>query len=288
MACSWLKHPDDLTRVVYDLGTVLAKQNVRYAEVGVNPGMYSALELANDEFLAAINDGRDRAKRAWGIDMAWIFMIPRDEPRRSDDLARWATLGVAKRGGVVGLGLSGDENAQPVGQFERAFRSVEKKEFGRVARSGDGSAASAENLLKTLSELHPNRILDGWGAAASDDALKEMADKGVTLLVNLKRAANQGWIKSMGEYPLRKLYDAGLSLVVGADMPSFDHTTISGEYQAVVDALGFSLEALENLALNAVRASFLADEAKDAMVKSFTEQYAELGAEHIEAEKEKP
>lgn len=57
------------------------------------------------------------------------FAIPRDEPRRADDLARWVTTAVAKRAGVLGLGLSGREDGQAIGQFERAFRTVEKKEF---------------------------------------------------------------------------------------------------------------------------------------------------------------
>src|SRR6476646_2254453 len=39
-ADSWVKHAYELTRVVYDLGTALAKQNVRYAEVSVNPALY--------------------------------------------------------------------------------------------------------------------------------------------------------------------------------------------------------------------------------------------------------
>ncbi len=288
MASSWMKHADNLTRVVYDLATALAKQNVRYAEVGVNPGLYPDIELSYDDFLAAINDGRDRAKRAWGIELAWIFMIPRDEPRRADELARWTTLAASRRGGVIGLGLSGDEHAQPVGQFERAFHTVEKKEIARVARAGNGSNAHVENVLKTLTELHPNRVLDGWGAAESDDVMKTLVDGNVTLAVNLTRAVNQKWVKSAAEYPLRKLYDAGVSLVIGADMPCLDHTTISEEYQIVLDALGFTPEELDNLALNAVRSSFLDDAAKEAMVETFTQTYTDLRAEHLEAEKEKP
>src|SRR5215211_262108 len=71
MAASWLKTADDLTYIVYDLGTTLAKQNVRYAEVCVDPLLFPDLNLSYDGVLTAINDGRDRAKRAWGVDMAW-------------------------------------------------------------------------------------------------------------------------------------------------------------------------------------------------------------------------
>lgn len=288
MVCSWLKHPDDLTRIVYDLGTALAKQNVRYAEVSVNPTWFSSLELSYDDFLAAVNDGRDRAKRAWGIDLAWVFVIPREEPRRADELARWTTLANVRRGGVIGLGLSGDETAQPVGQFERAFRTVEKKDVARVARAGTGSAKSLDNLQKTIEELRPTRILDGWGAAAAPEIIKLLTENNITLAVNIAGAVKQGWVKTAAEYPLRALYDAGVSVVVGADMPSFAQTTISDEYLTVVETLGFSLDELENLGLNAVRSSFLADDAKEEMLKTFAEQYAQLRAEHVAAATEKP
>src|SRR5215813_9274097 len=33
----WIQQPEDLTRLVYDLGVSLAKQNIRYAEVALNP-----------------------------------------------------------------------------------------------------------------------------------------------------------------------------------------------------------------------------------------------------------
>lgn len=280
MACSWLKHPDDLTRVVYDLGTSLAKQNVRYAEIGVNPVQYPDLDLSYDDFLSAINDGRDRARRAWGIEIGWVFMIPREEPRRADELARWTSTASARRGGVVALGVSGDENAQPVGQFERAFHTVEKKEIGRVARAGD--TQGVEGVLKAIEVLHPHRLIDGRGAAESPEALTAIVENQVTLAVSPTRAAKQRWVASTAEYPLRKLIDNGVSVIIGSDMASLYHTSLHEEYTVVVDQCGLSPEELETLALNAVQKSFLPDEAKAEMVKTFTEAYAALRAEHIE------
>ncbi len=285
MASSWLKHPDNLTRAVYDLGTTLAKQNVRYAEVSINPTLYADQSLSYESLLAAINDGRDRAQRAWGIEMGWVFMIPREEPRRSDELARWVSTAAAQRGGVVALGLSGDEKAQPVGQFERAFNAVEKKDTPRVARAGD--MLGAEGILKVIEVLHPNRILDGWGAADSPEVLSALTENEITLVASLTRAQRQGWVAEMAEYPLRRLYDEGVSLVIGEDMPSLYHTSLNDEYLAVVETLGFTTDELENLALNAVRGSFMAADTKAEMLNTFTEAYAELRAEHL-AEEEAP
>ncbi len=281
MTSSWLKAPDDLTRAVYDVGTTLAKQNVRYAEVAVDPTLYPDLNLSFDGTLNAINDGRDRAKRAWGIDLAWVFTIPRDEPRRADELARWVSTGAAQRSGVVGLGVSGDEKTQPAGQFERAFSMVEKKDIGRVARAGD--AFGAEGVQKVIEELHPNRILDGRDAAQSPDVVTALLERNITLALNLTRAVKQKWVSSVAEYPLRKLYDDGISLVLASDMPAIYQTSLNAEYLAAVEQGGLTVDELENVALNAVRASFLSGDAKAEMLKAFTEQYAALHDEHLTA-----
>ncbi len=284
MASSWLKQPDDLTRIVYDVATSLAKQNVRYAEMSVNPALFSDMNLSFEDFLVAINDGRDRAQRAWGIELAWVFIIPREEPRRADELARWATTAAARRGGVVALGVSGDEASQPIGQFERAFKSAEKKDVARVARIREKGAKGAESILKAIEILNPTRLIDAWGADESPDTLTALVDNDITMVVSPTRAVKQGWVATVADYPLRKLYDSGISLVLGSDMPTFYHTSLNGEYLAAVEQCGLLQEELENLALNAVRSSMLDADAKAEMVKSFEQAYAELKLEPVEAE----
>ncbi len=191
MACSWMKQPDDLTHLIYDAATNLAKQNVRYAEISVNPARFPDLPLTFDDFLAAINDGRDRAQRAWGIELAWVFVIPREEPRRADELARWVTTAAARRGGVVALGISGDEAAQPIGQFERAFKSAEKKDIARVARVGE---KGVDSILQAIEVLNPTRLIDAWGVADSPDLVTLLIENRITLVVSPTRAVKQGWI----------------------------------------------------------------------------------------------
>ena len=114
--------------MVYDIGVVLSKAKVIYAEICVAPSEFmQTSSMSIDVFINALNDGRDRALRAWGVDMSWVLCIPCENPRVGDDVARWATSAAAKSGNVVALGLIGEENAQPVGQFKRAFATAHKK-----------------------------------------------------------------------------------------------------------------------------------------------------------------
>src|SRR5690606_22028815 len=111
------------------------KQNVKYAEITVNPAIYTDLGMSFQMLMEALNDGADRAERAWGVKLAWIMSMPRERPRKSDDIARWATSATAQKGNVVGMSLVGREDAQPVAQFKKAFSTVEKKNIPRISHA---------------------------------------------------------------------------------------------------------------------------------------------------------
>lgn len=275
----WLQEPDDLTHAVYELGVDLAKQHVRYAEVSVMPTLYMENGMSFDNFLAAINDGRDRALRAWGVRMNWILTIRRDQPRTADDLARWVTSASAKKGNVVGIGLAGKEAAQPAGQFERAFRAVGKKDMVLTAHAG--STMGAEGILDVLRTLLPNRLLEGWGTADAPDVIDLLLERRVNLGVSMARALSMGQAASYADYPLRRLYDEGILLTLGADMPSYFRSSLFDEYLAAVEHAGLSLDELQDIALNAVRAAGLPDDEKQAMLDEFGQEYARLRAEHV-------
>ncbi|MCS7071758.1 MAG: hypothetical protein NZM00_09650, partial [Anaerolinea sp.] len=274
MINSWLRYPEELVRLAYDVGVTLAKQNVRYAEVSINPTLYEAIAISLDDLLAALNDGRDRAQRGWGIRMNWIITIPREEPRRADDLARWASGLTARRAGVVGMVLSGKEDAQPIGQFERAFKNAEKKDLPRAVRAG--AVYGAQGVIDAIHGLSPNRIIDAWELADSEEALNLVRDQQIGVVVALTRALRHGWVSKLEDYPLKHLYDADVRLVLSSDLPSLYRTTLNDEYLAAVEQCGLDLDELEQVALNAVRASFLDEPARVELEQSFRAEYARL------------
>lgn len=275
----WLQLPEDLTRLVYEMGVALAKQNVRYAEVSINPTLYMEQGLTFEQLLTAISDGRNRVMRGWGVQIDWILTIPRDQPRKADDFLRWATSPSAKKGGVVGIGLSGPENAQPIGQFERPFRSAEKKDIPRVPLAGD--ELGAEGIIEAITHLQPDRIYRGWGAAESPEAIRLLDEQHVPLVLTMAHEVRMGRIGSYAEYPLRRLLDAGLTVTLSSGMPELYKTSVTQEYLAAVEQIGVGPEDVEELALNAVRTSLLPEDEKRAMLDQFTQEYARLRAEHI-------
>jgi aminodeoxyfutalosine deaminase len=278
----WMLYPDDLTRIVYDVGVALSRQNIKYAEVSVSPILLMLAGMAFDDFLAALNDGRDRAERGWGIRMTWILTVPRDQPRRADDILRWATSVTGRRGEVVAFGLTGKEDLQPIGQFERAFASAQKKDCPRVVQAGD--VMEAEGVLEALEMLTPTRIVDGRGIADAPDALKKLVEQGIPVAISMGRALCHGWFKSYDKYPLQRLHDEGIRLIIGVAMPSIYKTDLNDEYLAAVEHCQLGLDELEEIALNAVKFSYMPEEEQTAMIAEFEAAYAQLRDEHINVE----
>lgn len=280
MTASWLKYSDDLKRLAYDLGVWLHHQNIKYAEVGVNFALYDGLGLKPDDLLAALNEGRDRAERGWGVEMQWLLMASREEPRRADEIARYAAAVASRKLAIAALGLTGKEDAQPIGQFEHAFRMVaEKKGLPRVARAGE--ILGAEGIAEVLEVLAVNRIVDAWGLLDSPETLRTVVDAGVPVVVSPYRALRHGWISRLEDYPLRPLYDAGVLLVLSCDQPAFYGATLNDVYLAAVEKCGLTVDELEDIALNAVRASFLPEERKTEILAQFKADYSHLRAEHL-------
>jgi len=70
---------------------------------------------------------------------------------------------------------------------------------------------------------------------------------------------------SIGEHPIRQLYDRGVPVTVSTDDPLMFTVTMSEEYAALSDQLGFTREELRRITLNAVDAAFLDDDGRRAL-----------------------
>src|SRR5918999_626948 len=110
-----LRSAADYELIVYELGAELARQHVRYAEVTFSPSTHElVLGVPHGTYFPGLSRGRERVKRDFGLDLAWVFDIVRATPvptAFADYVTRVAIEG--KGEGVVALGLGGLERANP-------------------------------------------------------------------------------------------------------------------------------------------------------------------------------
>lgn len=276
MLCRWLRYGDDLTRAVYDLAVQLSKDNVRYAEVGVNPLAFVSNEFTFEAFLDALNDGRDRAERAWGVQMRWVMVIPRNEPRRADEVARWATSSTAKKNGVVALTLAGYDKLNGLDQFERAFQTADKKDIARTAYLSD-----QDDIDEAIDLLALDGVVDGWGVSESPETLAVMAAHDVSLNIGVSRAQFYGWITNLGEYTVKPLQAAGVPIIVSSDMPVIFGRTLSDEYLVMYEQDLLSLEDIEQCVQTTLAHSHLPTDEREALEAVLMVEMDVLRMEHL-------
>ena len=270
---AWVRHPEDIARAVYDLAVRYSKQNVKYAEIAVNPATYTDLGMTFQMLLEGLHDGADRAERAWGVKLGWILSMPRERPRKSDDIARWATSATAAKSNVVGISLVGREDAQPVAQFKKAFQTAEKKDLARITHMF--SYPDSDSFTGVIDVVMPTRITDSWGILDDSEAVSYLVEHDIPVMVTPSRELKLGRIKNLANYPIREMLDNGLNLCIGSGMPVFFETTLTDEYLKLAEA-GVTLAEIQLLIRNSIRASFLPDEAKSDLMVEFEQSIIEL------------
>jgi adenosine deaminase len=275
----WIRYPDDLTRLVYDVGIVLSKQNIRYAEVHISPSACMTAGMSFDAFINALEDGRDRVQRGWNVVIRWILTVARDEPRKADETIRWAASATARKHSVVGFGLLGPEDAQPIGQFERAFQTAQKKEVMTIVRVGD--VYGLDGINEVFEMMTPNRLIDGYGLIDSSEIIEKMITDSIPLVLSPLQAVKRGF-DGEDTFPLESYYKTHIPLTLSGEFTEWLDISLTDEYHHAVDQGVLSVNALNEMVLNTIRFSLADDELKQTLIDEIEQSFDELGDEYLE------
>lgn len=277
-----LRTAEDYELIAYEFGAEMARQHVRYAEVTFSPSTHHFLGVSHETYFGGLTRGRERAQREFGVEIAWIFDIVRGiaDPARQVVAADYTT-GVAIEGrgdGVVALGLGGAEHGSPPEPFAPWFQRA--LDAGLHSAPHAGETAGPESVWGAIRALGAERI--GHGVRSIEDAelVAYLANHRIPLEVNPTSNLRLGVYPSLGEHPLRRLYDAGVFITVNSDDPPLFNTTLNDEVQLLHSHMHFTLPQIEDILLNAIRASFLAEERKRELEAAALAEMATLKAVH--------
>jgi adenosine deaminase/aminodeoxyfutalosine deaminase len=237
-----LRSPDDYALITRRLLERLAAENVRYAEVTLSAGMV----LWKGQDFGPIYDAVQRAAAASPVEVRWII----DAVRQFgvEHVSEVAELAVERRrDGVVGLGIGGDEERGPASWFGDVFRHA--KDAGLHLHAHAGETAGPESVWQALS-IGAERIGHGIRSIEDPDLVEELRRRRVPLEICLTSNVRTGAVPSFEAHPVRRLYDAGVPLVIDTDDPALFECTLSGEYELLVSGFSFCRADVERLAQN--------------------------------------
>lgn len=255
-----------------------AAQNIQHSEVTFTPYTHFSLNrrIPFEAQLAALSRARDWAAAGFGISVNWVLDISRNvRPiEHSLTVADWVISG--KDHGVVALGLGGPENGHPPELFAEAFDQVLAAGMASVPHAGE--VAGAESVWGALRTLKAQRIGHGVRCLEDPALVAELRERQIPLEVCPTSNVCLGVAASIAEHPLPRLLAEGLYVTINSDDPPMFNTTLTDEYLKIAEAFDFSRETIEQLVINAVRASLLPELARTEMEARFRREFAALGS----------
>ena len=239
-------------------------------EMQVDPTSYAPWVGGLTPALEIIMDQARISSQRTGVSIGIIVAASRiRHPLDARTLARLAAQYAGDGPGeVIGFGLSNDETAGTSSEFSSAFRIARRAGLRGVPPGGEllGPSPSREGVT----HLKPARLGHGVRAAEDPELLAMLVDSGIALEVCPTSNVSLGVFPKLEDVPLRRLFDAGAALALGADDPLLFRSRLVQQYSYARE-VSFSDEELARLAADSINASFAADEAKRTWVRKVDE-----------------
>jgi adenosine deaminase/aminodeoxyfutalosine deaminase len=118
-----------------------------------------------------------------------------------------------------------------------------------------GESTGPESVWAAL-KLGAERIGHGIAAARDAELMRQLREQDIPLEICLTSNMVTGVVKSLDEHPLRRLYDAGVPIVLNTDDPAMFGCTLAGEYRLAARQFGFSEAEMRGIAENGFRYAF--------------------------------
>ena len=295
---------ENLVRVAREFVEDLADDGVVYGEVRWAPEQHLAGGLSLDEAVQAVQQGLDEGVEAVAesgrpIQVGQLITAM----RHADRGVEIAELALRHRGkGAVGFDIAGAEDGFPPSRMTEAFDLLAKNFFPTTVHAGE--AAGMDSIVDALLTGRAERLGHGvriaedidiqFGGTDDDGSEVEedtglvtlgpvanwVRDRGIPLEIcpssNLQTGATTGFGEGIESHPIDLLYQTGFTVTISPDNRLMSDTSLSGEFELLVEAFDYDLDDLLELTLNAAEAAFLPLEEREALVEYINAEYAGL------------
>jgi aminodeoxyfutalosine deaminase len=243
-----LRTPDDYALITRRLLERLAAQNVRYAEIIIAAGV--AIWKGQD--FAPIFDAIREAAEGSVVEVRWILDAVRQfGVEHTMRVAELAAERVDR--GVVALGIGGSEERGPAVWFTGVFAFAKRAGLRLTAHAGE--SMGPESVWAAL-RLGAERIGHGIASVEDADLMRHLREYDIPLEICITSNLVTGVVKRIEDHPVRRLYDAGVPIVLNTDDPAMFQCTLVGEYRLAANQFGFSEAEMRGIVGNGFRYAF--------------------------------
>jgi aminodeoxyfutalosine deaminase len=274
-----VRTPDDVRMLTHEVARDMAGQQIRYAELTVTP--FTSVRpddptrgMPIEAFTEAIEDARAAAERDFGLRLRWIYDVPGEFGLPAADATLDWALNVPCDG-LLGFGLGGPEVGVPRPQFKPHFDAARAAGLHCLPHAGE--TTGPETVWDALRDLGAERIGHGTSSAQDAELLAYLAEHRIPLEVCPSSNVATRAVDDLAHHPLPTFVEAGVVVTVNSDDPPMFGTTLNREYEIAAELLALDEAGLAELARSGVRASFLEDAGKAALLAEIDAYAADAG-----------
>jgi adenosine deaminase len=172
---------------------------------------------------------------------------------------------------VVGIGIGGSEHDFPPGAFKEVYAAARNMGFHTSAHAGE--AAGAESIWSALNDLKAERLGHCTRAFEDPELVKYLKEQNVPLEMCPISNVKTGVVSSIGEHPIKEYFKNGLNVFVNTDDPEMFNNTMADEYFECVNSLGFTLNDVRQMGLNAISSAWCSEEIKKKLKKELNSYF---------------
>ena len=256
-------------RITYEMLESDARCNVQYLEASFSAVDHVVRGLDYGKMLDAINRGINRARMDFGIECnVRVDLVRNYGPEKGMEVLDWVE---SKSDNIISIDLGGSEERFPAKPYKSVYERARKMGLHLVAHAGE--AAGPDSIWQAVTELEVERIGHAVTAVHEPKLMEHLKKRNIAIEACPTSNLRTQVVNTIKNHPIRVFHNLGLTVTVNTDDPSMFGTDMNNEYLQLHHQLGFSLHELFNLSLNAVNSSFLLEESKSKMRKSFMETF---------------
>jgi adenosine deaminase len=259
------RSPDAIHRITSEAVEDAAKDNVKYMELRFTPVALSRAERfpLHDVMDWVITSAQEASKKH-NVIVRLIASVNRHESTELAEQVAWLAVEHLTHG-MVAIDLAGNEAEFKTEPFYGLIKEARQSGLHVTIHAGEWGPAS--NVKEAIEQLGAERVGHGVRVLEDADAVAIARERGTAFEVCMTSNYQSGVVDSLDTHPLMRMLAAGLNVTINTDDPSISRITLSHEYYTACEDLQMPQNVLRQRILAAAQAGFLAEDAKETLMK---------------------
>lgn len=276
----WYRSHQDVHDIVYHSVRDFSDDGLFYIELRFSPEHFAFYnDFDRMEITRIVIDAANAAAAEAGVMIRYLITFNRAKQDQYEMIELYRAIRDLQIPEIVGIDLAGDETQFPPDLFVDFFRTVkEDGVYGTTIHAGEVSPEA--QIWESVDLLHAGRIGHGTSSINDEKLQKRLRDENIVLEQCITSNYQTGsWVDEQN-HPLGRLFRNGVPVTINSDDPTIQDTDLTDDYIKACQYFDLSFDDLEKLNLIAIDGSFLPDDEKATLRKTYLAAVSEFRATH--------